>query len=202
MFGLVSMLAVGWLPFVMMSRGELVSGWSSIDDRMWKVTFAQRALRDHIHVGQAGPLQFGGPSNRLPNEMVAALMIDLPPREESPYLRSYEVVRGGWPWRSFRATRSFDLTTTDPLAELWTHGAILKDGSVLEPLSMQVLPYGPMWSGLLANVAVWSAGWCVLLFGLSTMRSLVRRRRGRCPRCGYDLAHSPSDACPECGTKV
>lgn len=30
-------------------------------------------------------------------------------------------------------------------------------------------------------------------------RRLIRRRRGRCVRCGYDLRHADHDVCPECG---
>ena len=36
-------------------------------------------------------------------------------------------------------------------------------------------------------------------FFLHYLRARARRRKGRCPRCGYDLRATPG-RCPECGT--
>jgi hypothetical protein len=60
------------------------------------------------------------------------------------------------------------------------------------------LPVAPLMSGLVADgglyaipvFAALSAGAC---------RCGLRRRRGRCPRCGYDLKHDLAAGCPECG---
>jgi hypothetical protein len=35
---------------------------------------------------------------------------------------------------------------------------------------------------------------------LCTLRARSRRRRGLCVKCGYDLRHSTSEVCSECGT--
>lgn len=42
----------------------------------------------------------------------------------------------------------------------------------------------------------------VLTIWFVYLRPRVRRRRGRCQRCGYLLAGLISDRCPECGTPV
>lgn len=202
LFGIFAALAAAWLPAVFSTRGATASGWATIDGRTWSVVMTRQTFGDHIHLRQGGFAPLGGPPKQLQSDMAEALNFDLPSREESPYLRSFEIVRAGWPWRSFRATRQFDLTTIDPLAELWTHGAILEERSLLEPLSMRVLPYGPIWSGLLANVAVWSTMWGALFLGFGSLRGFRRRRSGRCVQCGYDLAHTTSGTCPECGAMI
>ena len=38
-----------------------------------------------------------------------------------------------------------------------------------------------------------------LTLGPFALRRLIRRRRGLCLACGYDLRHTEHEACPECG---
>ena len=65
-----------------------------------------------------------------------------------------------------------------------------------------VLPYWPIWKGVVTN-SVFNAGilW-LLICGPLALRRLIRRRRGLCPACGYDLRHAEHGACPECGVTV
>ena len=81
-----------------------------------------------------------------------------------------------------------------------------RDGSkgggitILDPGKVRgvVLPYLPLWPGLIADLAFWSAAWWLTLWAVPTIRGARRRRRGLCAACGYDLSGSP-DRCPECG---
>jgi len=57
----------------------------------------------------------------------------------------------------------------------------------------------PIWSGLLIDAAFWSTGWAALAMALVLLRRGIRRWRGRCPRCAYDLQGAPGAGCPECG---
>lgn len=41
-----------------------------------------------------------------------------------------------------------------------------------------------------------------LIPSLSVVQRHMRRRKGRCPQCGYDLSGMEHEACPECGTGV
>ncbi len=65
------------------------------------------------------------------------------------------------------------------------------------------LPLLPLWPGFLLNTLFYT----LLLFGAwrlpGVLRRAVRRRRGRCIRCGYDRdGLDPGTACPECGTQA
>ncbi len=62
-------------------------------------------------------------------------------------------------------------------------------------------PRAVTWPGFLINTLVYAV---VLWFLWSTpfaTRRLIRKRRGRCVRCGYDLRGAEHDVCPECGAR-
>ena len=52
----------------------------------------------------------------------------------------------------------------------------------------------PFWSVALGGITLG-----VGVFGYPTLRRTRRRRRGRCLKCGYDLAGTVDEVCPECG---
>ncbi len=63
------------------------------------------------------------------------------------------------------------------------------------------LPILPLWPGFALDAIIYA----VALWTLSSMpfvlRRLIRRRRGRCIHCGYDLRGTLSQGCPECGKR-
>jgi hypothetical protein len=66
-------------------------------------------------------------------------------------------------------------------------------------------PIRPVWPGFAINTIFYAAVLWVLLAFPGAVRRFVRRRRGRCTRCGYDLRGQVADdnrqiLCPECGT--
>ncbi len=64
-----------------------------------------------------------------------------------------------------------------------------------------VLPIDPIPLPLAANTAAWGGLWFVLLFPiLSRVRRRMRRKRGLCPMCAYDLRGDFASGCPECGS--
>jgi hypothetical protein len=64
----------------------------------------------------------------------------------------------------------------------------------------RALPIRPLWPGLLANTAFYGLILWALWFTAGAVRRGLRRRRGACLRCGYDLRGAEAGtACPECG---
>jgi hypothetical protein len=154
----------------------------------------------------------------LPAPMLA-LQGDLPARLEATrdtfqYL-AHERCIAGWPMRCVTGHVEFGTDTSDaPYAQV--HGIAL----VEDPFSSWD-PYGPtddasflgcspIWSGLLFNTALYGGGLWLFWLTPGIIRRTVRRRRGRCMRCGYDLRGGrdrasgpppprPATVCPECG---
>lgn len=62
------------------------------------------------------------------------------------------------------------------------------------------VPYLPIWRGVILNSVFFGACWWGLFASIGGARRALRRRRGRCVRCGYDRTGLPQGAvCPECG---
>ena len=63
------------------------------------------------------------------------------------------------------------------------------------------LPFLPIWPGFAINTTLYAAILWTLTLGPFTLRRIVRRKRGHCIKCGYDLRGHPGGggACPECG---
>ena len=106
----------------------------------------------------------------------------------------------GWPrlalWCSIEGVRLHSIQT--PLA---SSGGIALSRSEPDTAAYRVLPFRPIWRGLLIDWAAYAILWLVLFTGLgfSALRRALRLRRGLCPACGYDLTGNTSGVCPECG---
>ncbi len=63
-----------------------------------------------------------------------------------------------------------------------------------------LLPMRPIWVwGFLLNTAFYALALALPIGMWWSLRRLVRRRRGLCVVCSYDLRYGEHDACPECG---
>lgn len=71
--------------------------------------------------------------------------------------------------------------------------------SIWWPNARKPIATHPIWPGLLANIAIAFLLWLLLLPIPGFIRRALRRRRGHCPHCDYDLRHDLSHRCPECG---
>ena len=69
-----------------------------------------------------------------------------------------------------------------------------QDGSSMPRL----LPLRVYWPAMLLNTALY-ATFLWLPFAPFAIRHRVRKRRGKCLQCGYDLRGDFSAGCPECG---
>lgn len=134
---------------------------------------------------------------------------------------SHEEARG-WPalclsWRDVRTREykklEFGINTT---SEKWnanilkpkynSNGTLVTSNIGLIDSSNfghHVLPLKPIWSGMALNVAFYASWWAILIIGVPfavrTLSSQLRKRRGLCPKCGYDLRGEFTSGCSECG---
>lgn len=119
-----------------------------------------------------------------------------------------EDVAVGWPFLAFHAHRAatpFALPGPSiPPKPRWTNAFHLPEAKVTQPdgsrLTVRpVMPYAPLWKGVVANTAIFAASWWVVLAGVGQVPSWIRAGKGLCPACGYDLRTQADAGCPECG---
>ncbi len=61
------------------------------------------------------------------------------------------------------------------------------------------LPNRVVWSGFVVDTAFYAMIWFALPWSFIQTRRAVRKRRGRCVNCGYDLRGTSGGGCAECG---
>ena len=61
------------------------------------------------------------------------------------------------------------------------------------------LPLQVLWRGFVADSLLYAVGWFVPIGGIALARLGLRRYRGKCAKCGYDLRGDFSTGCAECG---
>jgi ankyrin repeat protein len=124
--------------------------------------------------------------------------------------RQYHRVRelgAGWPLPCLRYVRvapdrspffeSLDYDTDGAIAGRHPLAALGVTGS-----RELLLPYRPIWFGLVIDAALLGLAWLIVLrlpYPWRFARAVGRVRRQRCPTCHYDLRGIESDRCPECG---
>jgi len=110
----------------------------------------------------------------------------------------------GFPCLSLWSTPMELVGTTDGLGHLVPPtGSIRVPGSNYSGVIGQiprVLPLLPIWPGFAINTMFYAGVLWVLFGGPFALRRMIRRRRGRCPHCGYPIGQSP--VCTECGAAV
>ena len=106
-----------------------------------------------------------------------------------------EVRRAGWPSRALYAYEAGLLTRENSLeinVGLW----------LIEwnPMHNEVwMPVRPIWPGFVIDTLFYASIWYGVFFGFGSAKRAIRRKRGRCPRCGYDLRGALEKGCSECG---
>ncbi len=78
---------------------------------------------------------------------------------------------------------------------------VMVSSIAIKPLRGMFLPLGPLALGLATNTLFYAAILWLLWSAPFATRHLIRKRRGHCLKCGYDLRHAEHEVCPECGAK-
>ncbi|MBL9140871.1 MAG: hypothetical protein JNK53_03300, partial [Phycisphaerae bacterium] len=99
-----------------------------------------------------------------------------------------------WTWSSAFEVVPLRATAAQPRARrnvqgVWSHG-------------LGRIPMAPLWAGLAANSVAWAALLGAVMWARHRVRwmgQVMRRDRGRCADCGYELARVARASCPECG---
>ena len=103
----------------------------------------------------------------------------------------------GWPNRSL----SCEIISNN---SKWTTNASHGGLSVASQgnFSDHILPLRPIWPGFAINTILYAAMLWLLTLGPFAARRMIRRKRGLCIKCGYDLRGVEHEKCPECGVGV
>ena len=119
----------------------------------------------------------------------------------------------GWPTLSLWC-EYFEITPTDWQPENDIEFAIAggvegehppwAEGGEHDSIYPHALPLRPIWPDFAINTVFYAAILWLLTFGPFTARRLIRRKRGHCIKCGYDLRGTSGgggEVCPECGAQ-
>lgn len=76
----------------------------------------------------------------------------------------------------------------------------IRDGTYID--SSTNLPFQPIFFGFAINTIFYAALLWLIIPGPCVFRRVIRRRRGLCIKCAYDLRGADHETCPECGTGI
>ena len=224
LLGAIVNVAVAWgcatWSALKLVSGPLVERPTEADQRWWQqVVPAGAAPRASVVWRSRG---FGCDSLLILGDRSGEAVFQEDPSGQSTFGASINakmdratLVRTGWPWRSGAGERwdlGISLMTPFPMlgykvttwrdADLQTSAVSFDRPTWLGGSSFRLLPLRPIWPGFAINTLFYAVLLCLFTLGPVTTRRLIRRKRGLCIKCGYDLRHVEHEACPECGVEV
>ena len=135
----------------------------------------------------------------------------IPSGEPDQYTSAYRYIDAyGWPCLSLWSGRE-NRVSGNAHPNIVFHpmdvryGYFSGDPSKIKPgrsFTIKVIPYGPLWLGLLINSIFYAGLLWLLIPGPFALRTHLRRKRGLCVKCAYDLKGAEHEVCPECGAFI
>ena len=109
-------------------------------------------------------------------------------------------IESGWPLRSLAGEWLCHNSTE--ARRSWYATAIMNPWLSDDEQTVNFIPYRPIWPGFAINTLFYAAILWTLTLGPFTARRMIRRKRGHCIKCGYDLRGTEHEVCPECGVAI
>ncbi len=147
--------------------------------------------------------------------ITAASSWDDPSRQDSRYAAPTRLyahaypTEAGWPFFSLDGS----VWWTYPISRDGVYGRSVLRAKASVPIPFgdenpsRQLPCRPIWAGFAINTIFYAAILWLLTLGPFTARRMIRRKRGRCIKCGYDLRGTSGvncgggGVCSECGAQ-
>ncbi len=124
-----------------------------------------------------------------------------PTREYESMLREYELLHAdgrGWPMLALWSVWLDAGRPQQAKPPRVKHG-IVTSLPWWGDYAPRILPLRPIWPGFAINTAFYAATLWLPIRGPFALRRHIRRKRGLCVACGYDLRGNLLAGCPECG---
>jgi len=205
LLGLLTSIALAWAAAFDpdWSRGDERRGWFG---SQWFGSATELRACTYLRLGAVGDAhQRTDRTRTLDLKQFAAPLANFARQRLASPKAQVDAVMSGWPWPCLYYIRAADEVVMFPDWEYEHHGVLL-GGNPLPAMfttssEVQLLPLRPYWPGVLANTLLLAAVWFVfpLLWSMNRRsRAYIKKRRGRCRFCSYEL-HGDTQRCPECG---
>ncbi len=118
--------------------------------------------------------------------------------EGRPSLYGLSVILLGVPFRTLEC--QFQMQIYEPYRRIDTMIAAIYSPEIISSSgSMGCIPLRPIFPGFAINTVVYAVILWMLWSSPFKVRRMIRNKRGRCIKCGYDLRGTSEGGCPECG---